>query len=342
MGVIRPASSRRQSVYGALALAGTLSLVQPAQGAEYGQSLYLLGLSLPMAGYTPPPGVFLSSTMYLYNGSVGNGIRFPFGRSLDAGINEKFLVNATTISWFLPTPILGGTFGLAATVPFGKVDVSADASFGGPLLNAQGSRSDSTTGFGEPAFSAILGWHQGNNHWSVTATGFAPAGAYSADALANVSVNRPGVDIKGAYTWLDMMTGLELSGAVGMTFNMANTATDYTTGTEFRVEGAINQHLASGFTFGAGGYFYQQISDDGGSGDIVGPFRGRVAAIGPLIGDTFKLGEIPVTVGARWFHEFNTDKRVFGDSVFATLSMPLFVYPQPKPAPNSRLLTKAR
>jgi hypothetical protein len=55
-----------------------LSLVQPAQGAEYGQSFYLLGLSLPMAGYTPPPGVFLSSTMYLYNGSVGNGIRFPF------------------------------------------------------------------------------------------------------------------------------------------------------------------------------------------------------------------------------------------------------------------------
>jgi hypothetical protein len=342
MGAIRVTASKRQSVYGALALAGAFSLVQPAEAAEYGQSLYLLGLSLPMAGFTPPPGIFLSSSMYLYNGSAGGGVTFPFGHTLDAGINEKFLVNATTISWFLPTQILGGTLGLAATVPFGNVDVSANASFAGPLLNAQGSRSDSTTGFGEPAFSAILGWHQGNNHWSVTATGFVPVGTYSADALANVSLNRPGVDVKGAWTWLDMMTGLELSGAVGMTFNMANTATDYTTGTELHIEAAINQHLANGFTFGAGGYFYQQISDDAGSGDLVGPFRGRVAAIGPMIGDTFKVGETPVTVGARWFHEFDVDKRVTGDSVLATLSMPLFIYPPPQPAPGTRLLTKAK
>jgi hypothetical protein len=40
-----------------------------------------------------------------------------------------------------------------------------------------------------------------------------------------MGLNRPGVDIKGAYTFLSGQTGTEVSGAVGMTFNLRNTAT---------------------------------------------------------------------------------------------------------------------
>lgn len=121
---------------------------------------------------------------------------------------------------------------------------------------------------------------------------------------------------------------------------MENTATNYSTGNELHLEGAINQHFANGFTLGLGGYWYQQISDDGGTGNRIGPFKGRVLALGPLIGYTIKAGEIPISLSGRWFHEFDTENRVSGDSVFATLSMPLFVYPAAKPAPKPGLITK--
>jgi hypothetical protein len=71
---------------------------------------------------------------------------------------------------------------------------------------------------------------------------------------------------------------------------------------------------------GVGGYYYQQITADGGSGDSVGAFRGRVAAIGPLLSYTFKAGAQELTLSGKWFHEFDVAHRVQGNSVFASLS----------------------
>jgi hypothetical protein len=330
-----------RSVCSAFCIAGTLSVCGAANAAEYGLGNYLLGLTIPMSGYTPPPGVYFQDSVYLYKGSAGSNVNFPLGRAVAAGIDEKFIVNIATLSWFAPGNFLGGTFGLAATIPYGKADVSADVASTGPFgINRQFGRSDSVTGIGDTAFSAILGWQEGNHHWNINVTGFTPTGSYNADRLANMGLNRPGVDVKGAYTWLDMQTGLEISGALGMTFSMENTATNYSTGNELHLEGAINQHFANGFSLGVGGYWYQQLGDDGGTGNRVGPFKGRVAALGPLIGYTFKAGEIPISLSGRWFHEFDTENRVSGDSVFATLSMPLFVYPPAKPAPKPGLITK--
>lgn len=170
---------------------------------------------------------------------------------------------------------------------------------------------------------ASLGWEAGEHHWNVTLTGIAPTGHYAPDSLAILSLNRPGVDIKGAYTFLSAQTGTEISGAVGMTFNLRNTATDYQSGDELHVEGALNQHFPFGLATGVGGYFYQQITGDYGSGDRVGPFRGRVAAVGQLLSYTIKAGAQEVTLSGRWFHEFDVKNRVRGNSIFASLSFPL-------------------
>jgi hypothetical protein len=51
--------------------------------------------------------------------------------------------------------------------------------------------------------------------------------------------------------------------------------------TELHFEGALNEHFPFGLAAGVGGY--KQLTPDGGSGDMVGAFRGRVAAIGPLL-----------------------------------------------------------
>jgi hypothetical protein len=71
---------------------------------------------------------------------------------------------------------------------------------------------------------------------------------------------------------------------------------------------------------GVGGYYYQQITADSGSSDSVGAFRGRVAAIGPLLSYTFKAGAQELTLSGKWFHKFDVAHRVQGNSVFASLS----------------------
>jgi hypothetical protein len=74
---------------------------------------------------------------------------------------------------------------------------------------------------------------------------------------------------------------------------------------------------------GVGGYFYQQITGDFGSGATLGPFRGRVAGVGPLLSYTLKVDMQEVTLSGRWFHEFDAKKRVRGDAVFASLNFKL-------------------
>jgi hypothetical protein len=64
---------------------------RPSQAAEYGLGSYLLGLTISMAGYTPPPGIYFSDTIYFYQGSANPSLSLPFGRAIAAGLSEQFL-----------------------------------------------------------------------------------------------------------------------------------------------------------------------------------------------------------------------------------------------------------
>ncbi|MGH6834469.1 MAG: SphA family protein [Methylocella sp.] len=296
----------------------------PAQATEYGFGDYGLGYSIPMSGYTPPPGVYFSDSFFLYPASASKNLSFPFGRITAVGLTVNIITNIAAVAWYTDVKIFGGKLGFAAAVPYGSDTNSAAVSFIGPLgFNRQLNRRDTVAAIGDTAFSASLGWEAGEHHWNLALTGVAPTGKYNPDSLAFMGLNRPGLDVKGAYTFLSLGTGTEVSAAVGMTFNLRNTATDYQSGIEFHVEGALNHHFPFGLAAGVGGYFYQQITGDSGSGAILGPFKGRVAAVGPLLSYTFKAGEQQVTLSGRWFHEFATEHRVRGDSIFASLSFPL-------------------
>lgn len=78
----------------------------------------------------------------------------------------------------------------------------------------------------------------------------APAGFWERGNLANIGFNRWAFDVNAAVTHLDQSTGLELSSAVGLTFNVENPDTDYKTGTEFHLELAAMQYFSK--TFAAG------------------------------------------------------------------------------------------
>ncbi len=77
-----------------------------------------------------------------------------------------------------------------------------------------------------------------------------------------------------------------------------NTATDYQTGIEMHFEWELAEHLPFGLSAGVGGYLYQQLTGDSGSGADLGPFIGRVASVGPVLSYTFKSGEQQVTLSA--------------------------------------------
>ena len=70
---------------------------------------------------------------------------------------------------------------------------------------------------------------------------------------------------------------------------------------------AVNQHFPLGFAAGVGGYFDQQVTNDHGSGDQFGAFRGHMAAVGPSLSYMLKAGAQELNFSARSFHEFDVE-----------------------------------
>jgi hypothetical protein len=307
---------------GAICLAGSLSMGESAQATERGTSEYILGLTLPMSGYTPPPGLYFVDTFALYQGD-GNLIPASDSKS-STRVTQNVVANIAIVGWFPDFKFFGADPGFAVTVPFGSVRTTADFTRAAPMRPAQRFRlADEIFSIADTEYSAILGWHAGEQHWNVILTGFTPTGNFNPNRLSLTGLNRPALDLKGAYTHLSLQTGLELTGALGLTLNAPNTTTNYQSGAELHFEWAVNQHFPFGLAAGVGGYFEQQVTNDHGSGDKLGAFRGRLAAIGPLLSYALKAGAQEVDFSARWFHEFAVQNRVRGDLIFASFSFPL-------------------
>jgi hypothetical protein len=306
---------------GAIFLAGSLSMGEPANATELGASEYIPGLTLPMSGYTPPPGVYFVDTFALYQGSSN---LFPATGSTSATrITRDIVADIAIVGWFPDIKLFGADPGFAVTVPFGSDRSTAKFTIAAPTGPVERSLAGDIFAIADTEFSAILGWHAGEQHWNVILTGFTPTGVFEPNRLMVTGLNRPALDLKGAYTYLGLQTGLEVTGALGLTLNAFNTATNYQSGAELHFEWAVNEHFPFGLSAGVGGYFLQQVTDDHGSGDIFGAFRGRVAAVGPLLGYALKAGAQEVDFSARWFHEFAVENRIRGDLIFASFSFRL-------------------
>jgi hypothetical protein len=89
-----------------------------------------------------------------------------------------------------------------------------------------------------------------------------------------------------------------------------------------------------GLAAGVGGYFDQQVTNDHGWGDQFGAFKGRVAAVGPLLSYSLKAGAQEVDFSARWFHGFAVQNRVDGDLIYASFSFPALAQTNELAAPR--------
>ncbi|WP_348928836.1 transporter [Aquabacter sp. CN5-332] len=306
-------------------IAGAMAGAVPACAAENGIGFYLLGSRGPMAGYLPPPGVYLQNDLYHYSGTGGGGKIFSTGGRLIADVESQATADFVTGTWVLPFDVLGGNLAVGAILPYGHVNVDAGLQLFAPRLNAVFNRDigDSASVFGDPVFSTTLGWHAENFHWNVTLLVNTPVGNYRENALANLSFNRWANDLSGALTWFDPKLGIDLSGVVGITFNGTNDVTDYTTGTEFHVEWAATKTLSKEWSIGILGYYYQQLTGDSGSGATLGAYEGRIAAIGGTIAYNFEVGKTPVSTRLKVFQEFAAENRLEGTLGYFTVAFPL-------------------
>jgi hypothetical protein len=122
-------------------------------------------------------------------------------------------------------------------------------------------------------------------------------------------------------TYLNEKTGQDYSVNIGYNYNTENSDTDYQTGEEIHIDYMVNQFFSESWAIGLHGFYLKQISGDSGDGAILGDFKAEAAGVGPaVLWNTRSFGR-EVTFIAKWLHEFDAERRIEGDHIFASFAM---------------------
>ena len=303
-------------------MAAALMLASDTALADQGGvPFWTSGQFASLAATPPTPGWSLAITPYYYSGSAEASKTFQRGDSLVAGTRSTSPLLTIQPGYAAETRILGGQPFVGLGWGPGNNRASVDLTLSQPALNV--SRADSITGATDLYPYASLAWANGNDNFMIYLTGAIPVGAYQASRLANVGIGHGAIDAGGAYTFFNVKSGLEFSGTAGVTYNWENTHAKYQNGIDSHFDWAISQFLSETWEMGIVGYVYYQLTGDSGSGDRVGAFKSRVAAVGPEVGYTFKFNGQSAYFNLRGYWEFWAQNRVEGYALFGALSIPL-------------------
>ena len=295
------------SFKGATALGLLLAaLCAPALAVENGQSPYLKGFRDYMTGVLPPPGVQLRQDVYFYSGREST--RTAQGQ-LDVRLRSR--VSVLSATFVTPLRILGGHYAVAARLA--GSDIEAERSVTRPLATMRAS-GDITALNDLVLTPAIIGWHGGCWHWNVSATVWLPAARYDRNRLVNTGRNTVAVSPQLGVTYFDPSSGWDVSGALIYVTSFENTATRYRSGDLLHVDFAVGRHLTPWFKLGVAGYAMQQITGDSGAGATLGARKARVMGLGPALAFTFPVNNVPVTLVAKYYREFNAQNTTEGDA----------------------------
>jgi len=165
----------------------------------------------------------------------------------------------------------------------------------------------------------IVGWHAGNLHWNASASVWLPIGSYDKTRLANTGRNVIAWSPQFGVTYFDPKSGWEVSGAGIYVINSKNNDTNYQSGDMVHVDFAIGKMLSQQFKLGMVGYYAQQIQGDSGTGALAGDRKLRVVGVGPGVSYDFAMNSMPVTLVAKYYHEFDAQNTTQGDA--GTLSL---------------------
>ena len=298
-----------KSVTRFLSLSFAVALLFAAGGgtraAESGFSLYIPGAAGDIiAAFSPEPGLQVSNGVL---GVAGNVDAAVLQGAVDLDVGVDLVLDIIGAAYTFEKRVLGATYTVGVAIPFGYGDLNARLV--GPLGGTIGV-SDDSFALADVAFVPLqLNWELGKFHVKFAQSIFAPVGDYDKSARFNIGRNYWAFDTAMAFTWFDPQMGSEISVIPGIMFNTRNKATDYKTGTEFHVDFTANQFLSQTFAVGLRGYYYKQITDDTGSGAILGDFRSESLGLGPGIVWTpaFAGGKLSM-VGKAMFDVFANNR----------------------------------
>ena len=325
--------ARRASPLVLLAMIGAATLSsQPAAADETGVSFWLPGLFGSLAAVPIQPGWSFSTTNYFTSVSAGKDVDFELGGRVVAGLDARVDLQYSTVVYAFPTPVLGGEAILSLSSILANNDTSISGTLTGPLGNTiSGTRSQSTTGFGDLYPVGQLRWNQGVNNYMTYLTGDIPVGDYSSQNLANIGIGHAAIDGGGGYTYLNPQTGNEFSAVLGVTYNFINPSTNVQSGIDSHLDWGTSHFLSPNFSFGAVGYVYQQITGDSGSGNKLGPFMSRVLGVGPQVTFLFPVAGMQGAVNLKGYTEFGAHDRPSGYNLWLTFSITPEAPTTPKP-----------
>jgi hypothetical protein len=313
-----------------------LFAMTPAAADEGGVGFWLPGLFGSLAAAPQVPGwsfgvIGIDQSVSAF-GNVARARSITIGQfnptlnqNVNASIYAKLDVGVVSPTYVFATPFLGGQASLSLAGIYGRSSASLDANIFGTLGPLPFSKSihisDSRDAFGDlfPQFN--LRWNAGVNNWMTYISGDIPVGAYNSSRLANLGIGHGAVDVGGGYTYFDPQTGHEFSAVLGFTYNLMNDHTHYQNGIDMHLDWGASQFFTKQLQIGAAGYFYDQVSCDGGSGDKVGCFISRVAGIGPQIGYIIPMGNVQGYVNLKGFRDFAAVNRASGWSVWLTFAI---------------------
>lgn len=317
-----------------------LGLGCAVEAAEGGLGVYALGYISPQAGLMPDAGTYASVNYYGYRGSsstsvsatrqlpvAGTHLKLP--AQLNGSLNTQLDSSSSlfSLTQVFKKEVFGGQLGFAVLLPYvsANLDLAANGVFSltGPSghvhnLSLSGKNSAGNSAIGDTTVSGLLGWHDGRLHSMAMLNVYAPTGSYDKHRLVNTGKNHWAVEPMLGLTYLNKTTGIEVSGASGLTFNQKNSATDYKTGNELHFDLSVIQHFSERFYLGVAGYAYQQLTADSGSG-ATSAYKGRVYAAGPIMGGIIPLGDKQkLFINARYYQESKVENRLKGDTFFLT------------------------
>jgi hypothetical protein len=290
-------------------------LVAPrlSSASEFGISTYRPGLLDLFAGYLPPPGSLVVKNYFMFQDAKAGAITTD--GIIEAHTRTTTYTVATFAAYVTYIRLLGAYWGFGAMMQFRLAEQIADVGLrGGPFKHQ-------TSTLGGPGDLVVIpymsSWNIGQFHLLGSLSLYAPTGSYDRQRIIDIGTNRWAIEPDFGFTWMSEETGRELSLFTGYTVNSKNTATHYQSGDEYHADFAAAQHLPHGFVLALTGYALQQTTGDSGSGALLGPFKGRVLALGPLVGKTFTIGGRPVTFTVKYDFEFAAQNRTSGNELWA-------------------------
>lgn len=293
-----------------LVSAAALTLAGAAHSVESGAPITPFGVFDFGAGMLPPPSdvATVGVRAAFYSASE---LRDTNGKVSPVGIKLKVNSAALAIVKTTDIPLLGGTYGFSAVVPY--LDMSNRLTIptpGGPMP-----LKGTNAAVGDVTIAPVM------VKWTPSPGLFVngrlelqlPTGSYRAERLINTGANHWTASPAVAFTWIGP-SGLEVSSNIQINFHGKNKDTQYQSGVEYQHEFAIGQHVGP-WTLGVGGYLYQQLSDDKVNGaKFQDGNRSRVMALGPAI-SFFELGSDWPLIWAHAYKEFGARNRSQGTQV---------------------------